>query len=319
MPDREIHFMGILANTDASILKVHLEHGFKFKSLTYDQGISFVSSLERWSAPFDIMKKLTMDLPCLHNEEKSFYYISNVILGEVKLDDEFRLTSGFPSELMDFNKNLIHEYLKPSLRLMRLFKEGNICMPLEYYFVLGDDGVPRRLMSQSGASWRTLDFPEKYSLGDTEVSDLEHFLKRTKLPFQDFLELAFENFELSYETYNRGLSFLSLMISLETLFNPEAQELRYRVSRNAAVLLGTNSEESEQIFSEVKKLYDKRSKLVHTGSAKIISKEDLSKLRDYVRSSIKKVYSVGMKKEDLLAELNSLGFGGKLAGNTGEN
>jgi len=319
MPEREIHYMGILANTDASILKVHLEQGFKFESMTYDQGISFVSSLERWSAPFDIMKKLTMDLPCLHNEEKSFYYISNIILGEVKLDDEFRLTSEFPSELMSFNKNLIQEYLKPSLRLMRLFKEGNICMPLEYYFVSGDDGVPRRLISQAGASWRTLHSPEKYSLSATEISDLEHFIRETKLPFQDFLELAFANFELSYETYNRGLSFLSLMISLETLFNPEAQELRYRVSRNSAVLLGKNFEESEQIFSAIKKLYDKRSKLVHTGSAAVISKEDLAKLRDYVRRSIEKVYSLGMKKEDILAELNSLGFGGKLAGNTGQN
>jgi hypothetical protein len=308
MPEKETHFKGILANTDASILKVHLEHGFKFESVPYNQGISVVSSLERWTTPFSIMRKLTMDLPCFNHDEKSFYYISGTVPGRVKLDAEYRITSGVPSELMDFDKNFVRGYLEPSLRLMRLFKEGNICMPLKYYFVLDDEGMPRNVMSQSGPSWRTLASPEKYSLSEAEIPDLEHFMNKTNLPFEEFLELAFENFELSYETHNKGLSFLSLMISLETLFNPEGQEIRYRVSRNAAVLLGTNFEESEQIFTEVKKLYDKRSKLVHTGSTKVIDKEDLAKLRHFVRRSIKQVYSVGMKKKDLLAKLHTLGF-----------
>lgn len=223
MSEKEIHFKGILANTDASILKVHLEHGFKFESLPYDEGISLVSSLERWSTPFSIMRMLTMDLPCFHHDEKNFYYITGTVSGRIELDSEYRLTTGFPSELIDFDKNLIRGYLEPSLRLMRLFKEGNICMPLKYYFVLDDEGMPRNVMSHCGPSWRTLESPEKYSLSETEIPDLEHFIKKTKVPFEEFLELAFENFELSYETYNKGLSFLCLMISLETLFNPETK------------------------------------------------------------------------------------------------
>ena len=123
------------------------------------------------------------------------------------------------------------------------------------------------------------------------------------------MQLAFENFELSYQTQNINLSFLSLMISLETLFHPSDQgELRYRISRNTAVLLGNEKEDSETVFREIKDLYNKRSKVVHTGESNIINKDDLLKLRYYVMESIKKVNKIGKDKEELLKQLNSQGF-----------
>ena len=126
---------------------------------------------------------------------------------------------------------------------------------------------------------------------------------------ESFLQLAFGNFELSYQIHDRNLSFLSLMISLETLFNPGHQELRYRVSRNTAVILGKEKEDSKTIFREIKDLYDKRSKIVHTGNSNIINEEDLLKLRHYVRESIKVINNIGETKDELLEILNSCGFG----------
>jgi hypothetical protein len=52
------------------------------------------------------------------------------------------------------------------------------------------------------------------------------------------------------------------------MLNAADRELQYRVARNAAMLLGKNAQESERICSEVRDLYDKRSKLVHTGQSK---------------------------------------------------
>ena len=156
---------------------------------------------------------------------------------------------------------------------------------------------------------------EPYHLESSELPDLQIFIQNTKLPFkQSFLQLAFENFELSYKIRNMNLSFVSLMISLETLLNPGEHELTYRISRNTAVLLGKDREESKQIFSEVKELYKKRSQIVHYGKSNIIKKGDLLKLRNYVRDSIKQIYKMGENKNEILDLLNSCGFGERVKG-----
>jgi len=85
--------------------------------------------------------------------------------------------------------------------------------------------------------------------------------------------------------------------------------LRYRISRNTAVLLGKDKDDSERIFSEIRDLYDKRSKIVHTGKSGIINDKDLLKLRYYVRGSIKEINKIGKNKNGLLDMLNSCGFG----------
>jgi hypothetical protein len=221
------------------------------------------------------------------------------------MNDEGVLTS-FPSEVAKFDNNLVHGYLNPVIRLMRLFKEGNICIPLKYYFFI-DNNAPKSFIRQSTGLY--ISSEPKYTLENSELPDLQRFIQNTKLPFKEsFLQLAFENFELSYQTHNINLSFLSLMISLETLFNPGGQELRYRVSRNTAVLLGKEDKDSKMIFSEIKDLYDKRSNIVHTGKSNI-NNEDLLKLRHYVRESIKEINKIGKSKNKLLDLLNSCGFG----------
>lgn len=151
-----------------------------------------------------------------------------------------------------------------------------------------------------------------YKLENSEIPDLETFIQNTKLPFNEsFLKLAFENFELSYGIQFTNLSFLSLMICLETLFNPGGGELKYRISRNTAVLLGKDYDETKLIFSDIKKFYNKRSKIVHTGKSNIVNKEDLLKLRYYVRESIKEISRIDKKKDELLDILNSCGYGEK--------
>jgi len=305
MSKKEIHFMGLLSNTDSSILNVKLDSGFEIHVISEKEGINLISILESLSSMKEIYKKLFMDFHCL--SEKKLYYIGNSFECEIEMDEKGFLINPFPSELVEFNNNLVDNYLNPMIRLMRLFKEGNICMPLEYYYFI-DNSTPKLFMSKFSGSY--ISSEELYALENSEIDDLQKFIQNTKLPFKEsFLQLAFENFELSYQTQNINLSFLSLMIGLETLFNPGLQELRYRISRNTAVLLGNEKkEDSETVFREIKVLYDKRSKVVHTGESNIINKGDLLKLRYYVMESIKKVNKIGKDKEEMLKQLNSQGF-----------
>ena len=305
MSKKKIHFMGLLTNTDSSILNVKLDHGFEMRTISEREGVKLISILES-SPRTEIYKKLFMEFHCL-SKDKSLYYISNSFECDIEMNEEGFITNLFPSEFVKFNNNLVNDYLNPVIRLMRLFKEGNICLPLEYYYFI-DNNTPKRFMSKFSGSY--ISSEELYALESSEIDNLQKFIQNTKLPFKEsFLQLAFENFELSYQTQNINLSFLSLMISLETLFNPGLQELRYRVSRNTATLLGKDKDDSKRIFSELKDLYDKRSKIVHAGKSNIINKKDLLKLRGYVRESIKEINKIGKNKDNLLDMLNSCGFG----------
>jgi len=300
MSKKEIHFMGLLANTDSSILNVTLDYGFKIHAMSEEDCIGLFSNLGGLP-PEEVGKKLFIDFPCLNSDERKFYSINNSFESS---GESFNETWNV---IAKFANDHVQGYLNPAIQLMRLFKEGNICMPLEYYYST-DNNAPKSIMWKSAGLY--IAPKPKYTLESSEIPDLQEFIQNTKLPFKEsFLQLAFGNFELSYQIHDRNLSFLSLMISLETLFNQGRQELRYRVSRNMAVILGKEKEDSEKIFREIKNLYDKRSDIVHTGKSNTINEEDLLKLRHYVRESIKVINNIGETKDELLEILNSCGFG----------
>ena len=304
MSKKKIHFMGLLANTDSSILKVKLDHGFKIESMSFDKGINLISTFK--DSTDEALDELS-SCACLEDlSREQLYFISNSFESDSDMSHE-GIIKKLAHHALKFESKVVRNYLDITVRLMRLFKEGNICIPLRYYFYM-DDKTPKLILSMTTSQF--IKFGQKYTIKNSEIPDLQKFIQNIKLPFKEsFLQLAFENFELSYKTRNEVLAFLSLMISLETLFNPGGGELKYRISRNTAVILGKNKEDSKLISSEIKKLYDMRSKIVHTGRMNIIKEKELLKLRYYVRESIKEIYKTRKNKDDLLDMLNSYGFG----------
>jgi len=81
--------------------------------------------------------------------------------------------------------------------------------------------------------------------------------------------LAFEAHDLFYEIQDLNFAFLSLMIGLEALFSSEVGELSYRISRCTVILLGKNRAESEEIYTNIKKLYRIRLDLIHRRGFKV--------------------------------------------------
>lgn len=298
-------FIGLLANTNASILKLHLGNGFTIQSMS-DKGYKFFSILENLPV-YETGRKLFIDYDCLNAEEKKLYFVTNCLEIDVEENAE-------PLEWKIFTKidNLVESYLEPKIRLMRLFKEGNIHMPMKYYFFI-ENATPKPFMSKgSGLFTHIRPMSSEYTVEESEVPNLEKFIQDTKLPFcREFLQLAFENFELSYQIPNTNLSFLALINSLEALFNRGQAELTYTISRNVAVLLGKDVDESKIIFKKMKELYDMRSDIVHARKLKVASERELLNLRHYVRESIKEISYMNKNKEDIFDLLNSHGFGNR--------
>lgn len=304
MDKKDIHFIGFLANVDDSILKLDLGHPFTIKKMPQEDVISFLHDIRQFNGTKSDDGILAIEDQVdglVHNQ--SFYYYC-VIARNV---ESFEATPQGGVVMRYGALGNIVEPIRNKLRLLRLFKEGNILLLFSLlYHLVGDKPISFSFCREWPLTERTI-FKLK---DDNEVSCAYDFISKAKIPFdKEFLRLAFESFELSYETHSAPLNFLSLMISLETLLNPSDKELRYRISRNAAVLLGKDANDSERIFQEIRDMYDKRSELVHTGSANKVSPKDMFRLRYYVRETIKEMLYMDRDKGDTLKILNACGFG----------
>lgn len=305
MPKEMVYFMGFLANVDSSILQIQaaLDYGFRVAEKSSDRAEDDICAIEGVPRPTAVEKLVR--LQCLSPYPDKLHFFSNSLEAEIKKTKDGILKS-IPFRFIKFHSQSVKHYLFSLVRLMRLFGEGNIRIPLIYWYYY-HEGHPRAFYSGGTGLFVA---PEPYFLPSSEVPALLIFVKKTKIPLaHSFVQLAFENFELSYETPNTNLSFLSLMMGLETLLNRGRQNIRSTLARNAAVLLGKDRNEAEAIFSGVKGLYDKRSAIIHTGKSDVMGQGDLKQLRRYVREAIKEAHNVGKDKDDLVDLLNSCELG----------
>lgn len=287
MSNVSMHFIGFLANVDNSILRLKLSDDFIIEKLSQEKIRPFLDSA---------IFHYSMNDTC----EVFRYCITRQHISEFQATEQ----GGVVIKWGELER--IHRNIGNKLRLLRLFKEGNIFLPFSFLYHVKEE-TPQ--ICSVVREWPLID-RTVFRLTEDEISQAELFIEKTKVPFpQQFLQLAFDAFDLSYETHIYGMAFLSLMISLEAMFNKGGNEISYSISRNTAVLLGESREESEQIFEEIRKFYSKRSKLIHGGDAIEIKSEDILKLRDYVRKAIKEVNYMDYAKEDLIRELNKNGFG----------
>ena len=304
MPKRKIHFIGFLANVDDSILQLSLGHPFTIEKKSQDEVVPFTRDIRQHygtNSEYGILAVEDQVNGIVHNQ--SFYYYC--VTG--RNVESFNSTPQGGVVIKWGKHEEFHRLIQEKLRLLRLFKEGNISLEFSCIYHLKD--------SQPSVFGLCREWPiadkTKFHLEDNEISDAQCFIETTRIPFKEkYLQLAFDSFELSYESHNAALSFLSLMIAMEVMLNRSKQdELRYAISRNAAVLLGKDKDDSERVFKEVRMLYDKRSKLVHEGSANEISSKDVLLLRHYVREAIKEMQSISKDPKKIRDILNTCGFG----------
>jgi hypothetical protein len=283
-------YMGFLGNVDSSILSVKLNHGFHVKSMSIDEYKNFKSEFKKSKllGLRDIINEvISRDSNIVNFEEERIYFIKN------------------SSE----NYQKYQEYPNSIILLLRLFAEGDILLPIQFTTTLIENGKLKDIHSSMYMLTYYIYHP-RYSLKNIDTKNLNRFISKVQLPLKrSWLQLAIENLALSYKTTNKNLSFLSMMISLEALFNPGRYELTYRISRNAAVFLGGLKDmNSQTIFTDIKRLYEKRSSIVHGEKKNFIDENDLFRLRDYVRKSIRLIIDMDINRDDLLDHLNKSGF-----------
>jgi len=149
------------------------------------------------------------------------------------------------------------------------------------------------------------------------VSNLSRLRELGKL---DSLGVALRRFHSSYygDIEDR---IIDQMIAFESLYLEDTQELTYKLALRAALLLTKRRNKRESIFSDMKKAYKYRSKIVHgdTRVSREKLREIIPKTEDYLRQSIQRFLSLlsqgktlGEIREKLLDE-NILKNGNPLA------
>ena len=297
MSKRKIHFLAFLANVDDSILKLSFGEGFRIEIMSQEDVKPFLQKIDFFygtEGQRDILSSGTLP---------SCYCI---------IKDNIATFDSTPQGgvIAKWGKlNQIHTPLSNKIKLLRLYKEGDILLRFSFLY-FGDKTKPGVFENlREGPLWGKSTF----SLNASEVPEAQSLVNAIRIPFQyEFLKLAFDSFNLSYEMHSPNLLFLSLMISMEAMLNHDRSEVTFQVSRNTAVLLGKDKDNAEQIFRNMKELYKQRSKIVHGSKVqktKRISGPDIVNLREYVRQSIKEIHFIGKDKLEIVDVLNSCGFG----------
>jgi len=187
----KINFIALLSNVDSSIFKVKLNHGFKIENAESELIFKFEDRVYSIASAISHAIKMLQDYKCYNSDETKAYCITNYFY----LERDLKTIRGRPIELFDFSQSLVNSYLKPTIQLMRLFREGNICMPLQYFWYLKNN-KPKVLARDQKLSYVS---PEPYKIEDLELDEIHSFISFTELPFKEkSLQLAFDSFNLSY-------------------------------------------------------------------------------------------------------------------------
>lgn len=131
-------------------------------------------------------------------------------------------------------------------------------------------------------------YGEEYTLRKNDAQELKEIYRIISKSKKDKTIMLLEKFILSVsknlKKHIRALEFFSI---LESLYLPgiEYGELRFRLSQRMSKMLFSKQKIYEE-YKEIKKLYDKRSALVHQSKDNFTNHE-LNKLEDLTRDSLK--------------------------------
>jgi len=284
----EPYYLGFLANVDSNIKKLKLEYGFTIEEMSTTKYRNFTSSTDR---TYNGLENVLYPQHGIVNKDGKIYYIK-----------------GLPKNLKGNRR-----YIIDLLSKLILFKEGYVSLPVQ----VGRAYISNEKLKKAEYVGYSLGINRRepiYNLSFEEIKRLNKFIYEIKLPFkQHYLQFALDNLEESIRIKKRELSFLTLMIGFESLFNLGKNQITHTISRHTALLMGKDKEESNQIYGEMKDFYKMRSKLIHANhkskGSLTVNNNTITRLRNLLRDCIKKISTLELEKEILFKYLNERGFG----------
>jgi hypothetical protein len=280
-----------------------LDYGFEIKGFPiFSDECTIIQKIERLQDSAGLWNTVNNEFNCVSDENK-LYIVKNSFDVNVteNPDNGFIINHQFKNS--DDNI-LINDYLDSFFRKLRLLKDGNPHICIEYRYFKNDDDFQIALRRR----WNLSEFGY-FFIEDHELKEWNDELINLKFPIsfeKDFLQLAFDNYELSYYTFNYNIQFLLLMISLEVLFKYKNNKISHKIPKNVASFIANDEKTLKENYNKIYRFYQMRSEIVHGGDYKTISNDiklSIKELREYVRDSILKIEKRGKDKEQFIKSL----------------
>lgn len=167
------------------------------------------------------------------------------------------------------------------------FEDGHIC-----YGGLGDTIQYRHAIGYVEPHYTLTDeqkngFAEWYGTA---------FMKLVAGNCNDSYKAMIRMYDTSYLIGICESEYITLFSILEMLLGTGNSEITYQISRGTALILSNSADEMHEIYKRMKKLYNARSKYVHSGKA--VDHEQLFELRELVRKVLLKIAELGYHTKD---------------------
>ncbi len=315
---RKVISFSYISNLNKSILLINPiieKEGYKFRIFSFKEFEEKFSDLVNLSKKFNktYSEKITDKNETISNElihlilQNPYFGNKPLINGEIiflqKIDCDIELIKNntVTPNFKGFEK--LRLFTEDIVLKLRLFKGGDIKPIMQFQIGKEDNNITSRL-------YQNIEFvsiKQEFILNKNEINNFEDFYNQN-FSENKLTKFAISNFELSYDVKYENLKFITLMTSLESLFNYNKQLIAHTVSRHLSIIVSNNLDEFNVNYDKFKKLYTLRNDIVHGN----IIKENVHKknieLQSLVREAIIKCSKLAKNKEKLFGILNSKGF-----------
>lgn len=296
-----LEICAVVFGADESILNINLDNGFSFckKSLIPDKDhLDVILERDAISLRRDYesarIDNETLDVICL-------YKLCDISLAptDAKL-------------IFDKLRDESSQYLDDIIRKLRLFKEASLMFKRLAISLKSEKKQIGETMVSSNynaiipiGEALASKIIKKFSCTNEEANVLQENIKSLSLPFEEpVINSSFRYYDLSYHEDN-FISITLLITALEILFLSKKNRVDKKkcLAKRISVFLFTDKDNILNCYSNIKRLYKKRSDFVHDGVTSKIYDEDILLLRDYTRKCILKLNSTNFDKAKLIRDL----------------
>lgn len=313
----EIDTYAYILNVDSTILKLNdwlSTYGFEFIEIDFDTlqndfgQVVFYKTIKKPNENVNLNGCIVdKDFYTLYNQSPLYEF--RILHEKLKIIlfkqiDSYKLPviNNFIS-INTHNWGKSQKFLSDFLRKLRLFKLGNISIPIQFEISKKE----RNIFIRSGGHKQQIQPDLVFSISRGESKKLIQLLNKAIEP-NGLNELALLNFEASYSISNPKVRFITLVTSLESLFNFGREQIAHTISRHLSLIISKSKSEFDENYTKIKKLYNKRSSIVH-GSSEKVTTEDLIEIENLVRQALLFSFNNSFNsKKDLFDYLNSKGF-----------
>ncbi len=287
---------------------------------SYDSGLDLIQLSDNIS-----IRRLSLDekiaiyqrgVPSQMLPPRANWVIEYKSIIEKNLNSNPRIEEGFDSKMID-------SIFASVITAMRLFQEGLVGInsfihyiplnvPIYTFYISGLDIMGLDTDSTSYYLFdknKSADFIKLWNTFGDSLTKVLDFRIYDKDPYNN-IKNAVHRFNYAYQRRTGEDSVVDYVVALEALLSSNqdgnTDSIRYRISLRAAKLLEDNPAKRSERFNEVKKMYDRRSSIVHGNRS--VENYNLISIHDTVCDSIKK-YLMLLKDSSHDQIISSLDYG----------